>query len=142
VNFEHSIDEKEWMAVRKVAEDRTDVQAERISHGRHPAQWSIGSVGAAYCGNIVTPAGWCIKKLLQEHIDPLSSLQRLLYAYSRYSLLLVFQAMDAAGKDSAIFYVMSGVNPQGCNVHSFKHRRMELQQIRAQLSKENAGIQA
>jgi hypothetical protein len=72
VNFEHSIDEKEWMAVRKVAEDRTDVQAERISHGRHPAQWSIGSVGAAYCGNIV----------------------------------------------------------------------MELQQIRAQLSKENAGIQA
>jgi polyphosphate kinase 2 (PPK2 family) len=82
------------------------------------------------------------KKLQQEHIDQLSSLQRLLYAYNRYSVLLVFQAMDAAGKDSAISHVMSGVNPQGCNVHSFKHRRMELQQIRAQLSKENAGIQA
>jgi PPK2 family polyphosphate:nucleotide phosphotransferase len=61
------------------------------------------------------------KKLLQGHVEQLSSLQRLLYAYNRYSLLLIFQAMDAAGKDGAISHVMSGVNPQGCRVYSFKH---------------------
>jgi PPK2 family polyphosphate:nucleotide phosphotransferase len=60
------------------------------------------------------------KKLLQEHVDQLSSLQRLHYAYNRYALVLIFQGMDAAGKDSAIAHVMSGVNPQGCRVHSFK----------------------
>jgi hypothetical protein len=48
-------------------------------------------------------------------------LQRLLYAHDRYSLLVIFQAMDAAGKDGAIRHVMSGVNPQGCQVFSFKH---------------------
>lgn len=47
--------------------------------------------------------------------------QRMLYAHNRHALLVIFQAMDAAGKDSAIRHVMSGVNPQGCQVHSFKH---------------------
>jgi PPK2 family polyphosphate:nucleotide phosphotransferase len=61
------------------------------------------------------------KKILQEHVEKLSSLQRLLYADNRYSLLLIFQAMDAAGKDGAIAHIMSGVNPQGCRVYSFKH---------------------
>ena len=61
------------------------------------------------------------QKLLKEHVDQLSSLQRLHYAYNRYALLLIFQAMDAAGKDGAIAHVMSGVNPQGCQVFSFKH---------------------
>jgi PPK2 family polyphosphate:nucleotide phosphotransferase len=61
------------------------------------------------------------KELLQKHVGQLSSLQRLHYAYNRYSLLLIFQAMDAAGKDGAIAHVMSGVNPQGCRVYSFKH---------------------
>ena len=51
----------------------------------------------------------------------MSRRQDLLYAYGRYSLLLIFQAMDAAGKDGAIKHVMSGVNPQGCQVMSFKH---------------------
>src|SRR6185437_1029654 len=55
------------------------------------------------------------------HIDTLSKLQNLLYADDRYAVLLIFQAMDAAGKDSAIKHVMSGVNPQGCPVYSFKH---------------------
>lgn len=59
--------------------------------------------------------------LLQQHVEDLSSLQRLLYASNRYALLLIFQAMDAAGKDGAIAHVMSGVNPQGCQVFSFKH---------------------
>ena len=61
------------------------------------------------------------KKILAQHIKELSSLQNLLYASNRYSVLLIFQAMDAAGKDSAIKHVMSGVNPQGCQVFSFKH---------------------
>ena len=58
--------------------------------------------------------------LLGEHVEELSSLQRLLYASNRYALLLIFQAMDAAGKDGSIRHVMSGVNPQGCQVFSFK----------------------
>ena len=61
------------------------------------------------------------KKCLHKHVDELSSLQRLHYASNRYALLLIFQAMDAAGKDGAIRHVMSGVNPQGCQVFSFKH---------------------
>jgi PPK2 family polyphosphate:nucleotide phosphotransferase len=62
---------------------------------------------------------------LQEHIQKLTELQNLLYASNRYALLLIFQAMDAAGKDSAIKHVMSGVNPQGCQVYSFKHPSSE-----------------
>jgi PPK2 family polyphosphate:nucleotide phosphotransferase len=68
------------------------------------------------------------QKLLKKHVEELSSLQQLLYASSRYALLLIFQAMDAAGKDGAIRHVMSGVNPQGCQVFSYKHpSAMELQ---------------
>src|SRR5579862_5442024 len=64
-------------------------------------------------------------ELLHEHIQELSSQQSLLYASNCYALLLIFQAMDAAGKDSAIKHVMSGVNPQGCQVFSFKHPSAE-----------------
>jgi PPK2 family polyphosphate:nucleotide phosphotransferase len=61
------------------------------------------------------------RQLLAEHVAQLSALQQLQYASNRYSLLLIFQAMDAAGKDGAIRHVMSGVNPQGCKVFSFTH---------------------
>ena len=61
------------------------------------------------------------QKLLRDHVAQLSSLQQLLYASNRYAVLLIFQAMDAAGKDGAIRHVMSGVNPQGCHVFSYKH---------------------
>src|SRR6185295_7443424 len=61
------------------------------------------------------------ESLLAEHVRKLSKQQVLLYASDTYSLLLIFQAMDAAGKDSVIKHVMSGVNPQGCQVFSFKH---------------------
>jgi PPK2 family polyphosphate:nucleotide phosphotransferase len=61
------------------------------------------------------------RNLLKDHVAQLSSLQQLLYASNRYALLLIFQAMDAAGKDGAINHVMSGVNPQGCQVFSYKH---------------------
>ena len=59
--------------------------------------------------------------LLGKHVAALSSQQELLYASNRYAILLIFQAMDAAGKDGAIAHVMSGVNPQGCQVFSYKH---------------------
>ena len=60
------------------------------------------------------------QELLAEHVEKLSSLQQLHYASNRYALLLIFQGMDAGGKDGAIRHVMSGVNPQGCQVFSFK----------------------
>ena len=61
------------------------------------------------------------RRLLDGHVSRLSDLQQLHYACNRYALLLIFQAMDAAGKDGAIQHVMSGINPQGCQVYSFKH---------------------
>jgi len=61
------------------------------------------------------------EELLAKHVARLSELQTRLYAHDRYALLLIFQAMDAAGKDGAIRHIMSGVNPQGCQVYSFKH---------------------
>ena len=54
------------------------------------------------------------ESLLEKHIEKLKGLQDLLFACNRYALLLIFQAMDTAGKDGAIKHVMSGVNPQGC----------------------------
>jgi PPK2 family polyphosphate:nucleotide phosphotransferase len=65
------------------------------------------------------------KKLLEEHVRDLSALQNLHYASNRHALLLIFQGMDAAGKDGAIRHVMSGVNPQGCEVFSFKQPSAE-----------------
>jgi PPK2 family polyphosphate:nucleotide phosphotransferase len=65
------------------------------------------------------------QKVLGEHVEELSSLQRLHYASNRYALLLIFQGMDGAGKDGAIRYVMSGVDPQGCEVSSFKQPSAE-----------------
>jgi len=61
------------------------------------------------------------QELLQQHVKQLSARQELLYASSSYAVLLIFQAMDAAGKDGVIAHVMSGVNPQGCQVFSYKH---------------------
>jgi PPK2 family polyphosphate:nucleotide phosphotransferase len=65
------------------------------------------------------------KEFLAADVGELSSLQRLLYASNGYSVLLIFQAMDAAGKDGAISHVLTGVNPQGCEVYSFKHPSAE-----------------
>ena len=65
------------------------------------------------------------KDLLTSDVEELSALQRLLYASNDYSVLLIFQAMDAAGKDGAISHVLAGVNQQGCEVFSFKHPSAE-----------------
>ncbi|MEO1088682.1 MAG: polyphosphate kinase 2 family protein, partial [Acidobacteriota bacterium] len=67
-----------------------------------------------------TPKRKELKDQLEEEVEALHDLQRMLYAQDRHALLLVFQAMDAAGKDSTIRAVMSGVNPAGCQVFSFK----------------------
>jgi PPK2 family polyphosphate:nucleotide phosphotransferase len=64
-------------------------------------------------------------EFMHEHVRKLSAMQDLLYAHNRYAVLLIFQAMDAAGKDSAIKHVLSGVNPQGCEVFSFKQPSAE-----------------
>jgi PPK2 family polyphosphate:nucleotide phosphotransferase len=60
-------------------------------------------------------------EILAEHVKHMRTRQDLLFAHHRYALLVIFQALDAAGKDGAIKHVMSGVNPQGCQVYSFKH---------------------
>jgi PPK2 family polyphosphate:nucleotide phosphotransferase len=65
------------------------------------------------------------RELLAEHVEKLDALQRLHYASNRYALLLILQGMDAAGKDGAIRHIMSGVNPQGCEVFSFKQPTAE-----------------
>jgi PPK2 family polyphosphate:nucleotide phosphotransferase len=65
------------------------------------------------------------QKLLGNHVEELSSLQQLHYASNRYALLLIFQGIDSAGKDGAIRHVMSGVNPEGCEVFSFKQPSAE-----------------
>ncbi len=65
------------------------------------------------------------EELLNQHVEKLSSLQGLHYASHHYSMLLIFQGMDGAGKDGAIRHVMSGVNPEGCEVFSFKQPSAE-----------------
>jgi PPK2 family polyphosphate:nucleotide phosphotransferase len=83
--------------------------------------------GKKFCLSDVDPADtWKIKsekkatELLEQSVQLLSEFQEKLYAHNQWALLLIFQAMDAAGKDSTIKHVMSGVNPQGCEVRSFK----------------------
>ncbi|MEO0481961.1 MAG: polyphosphate kinase 2 family protein [Planctomycetota bacterium] len=67
-----------------------------------------------------TPSKKDLEHALEDEVDQIAKLQRVLYAEDQWSLLLVFQAMDAAGKDGTIRAVLSGVNPAGCQVHSFK----------------------
>src|SRR5439155_21616050 len=69
---------------------------------------------------------------LQIGVEALAELQDMLYAQDRWAVLLIFQASDAAGKDGAIENVMSGVNPQGCEVYSFQQRRAVVRRARRQ----------
>jgi polyphosphate kinase 2 (PPK2 family) len=79
------------------------------------------------------------QELLREHAEELSSLQRLHYASNRYAVLLIFQAMDAAGKDGAIRHVMSGVNPQGLLNPAFRGQTDTKCRIQQQLEFEKSG---
>jgi PPK2 family polyphosphate:nucleotide phosphotransferase len=65
------------------------------------------------------------KEILEDQVKKMSSLQELLYACDRYAVLLIFQGMDSAGKDGAIRHVLSGINPEGCQVASFKQPSAE-----------------
>jgi PPK2 family polyphosphate:nucleotide phosphotransferase len=82
-------------------------------------RFRLGDFDAADCCGLDVDKGDA-KDILEDDVKRMSDLQERLYAEDRWSLLLIFQAMDAAGKDGAIKHVMSGVNPQGCQVHSFK----------------------
>jgi PPK2 family polyphosphate:nucleotide phosphotransferase len=88
-----------------------------VTNGR---KFRLGDVNPGDTGDLKLEDKPRAKEALQHGVQALASLQDMLYAQDRWAVLLVFQAMDAAGKDSAIKHVMSGVNPQGCQVASFK----------------------
>ncbi len=89
----------------------------RIDLASQPTTWTGTPAMAALSERKLKKSA---KKFLKARVADLADAQERLYADDRYSLLLIFQARDAAGKDSTIKHVMSGVNPQGCQVHSFK----------------------
>jgi PPK2 family polyphosphate:nucleotide phosphotransferase len=96
------------------ADLRRLVQALRVSRGRG---FSLARRRTDWTGGLDKASA---RELLEQGVETLSQHQTRLYAHDTYSVLLIFQAMDAAGKDSTIKHVMSGVNPQGCQVYSFK----------------------
>ena len=89
----------------------------RVTDGK---EFRLKDFDPADTGNLATEDKPRAKEALQTGIEALAGLQDMLYAQDRWSVLLIFQAMDAAGKDGAIKHVMSGINPQGCQVASFK----------------------
>ena len=89
----------------------------RITNGK---KFRLKDVDPADTGDLKSADKPRAKEALQNGVEALAELQDVLYAQDRWSLLLIFQAMDAAGKDGTIKHVMSGVNPQGCQVSSFK----------------------
>jgi PPK2 family polyphosphate:nucleotide phosphotransferase len=89
----------------------------RITNGK---KFRLKDIDPADTGDLKAQDKSRAKEALQIGVQALSELQDVLYAQDRWSLLLIFQAMDAAGKDGAIKHVMSGINPQGCQVFSFK----------------------
>jgi PPK2 family polyphosphate:nucleotide phosphotransferase len=93
------------------------MKAYRVTDGK---RFRLKDVDPADTGWLGSEAKQESRDLLQTGIVRLSKLQEKLYAQDRWALLVIFQAMDAAGKDSTIKHVMSGVNPQGCQVYSFK----------------------
>ncbi len=99
--------------------DRSHKFAEpyRVTNGKG---FRLKDVDPADTGDATSEDKPRAKELLETGIQALAELQDVLYAQDRWSVLLIFQAMDAAGKDGAIKHVMSGVNPQGCQVYSFK----------------------
>lgn len=89
----------------------------RINRGK---KFRLKDFDPADTGNLKSDDKPKAQEMLATGIEAMSDLQNMLYAQDRWTLLLIFQAMDAAGKDGAIKHVMSGINPQGCEVYSFK----------------------
>jgi PPK2 family polyphosphate:nucleotide phosphotransferase len=96
---------------------RRFVKPFRISDGK---RFRLKDIDPADTGHLESADAEAAKEALKDGIERLAEFQNMLYAQDRWSLLLVFQAMDAAGKDGTIKHVMSGVNPQGVQVYSFK----------------------
>ena len=96
------------------AADRAYIDPFRIDD---PEKFHLTTHKTAQKGDLDKDAA---KAFLEDNVKRLAELQDRLYAENRWSLLVIFQGLDAAGKDSAVEHVMSGVNPQGCEVHSFK----------------------
>ena len=93
---------------KKVIEKLRVRPGEKVSLKRHRTDWTAGVEKAD------------ARRLLVEGVQQLALQQEMLYAQDTYAVLMIFQAMDAAGKDGTIKHVMSGINPQGCQVFSFK----------------------
>jgi PPK2 family polyphosphate:nucleotide phosphotransferase len=91
--------------------------AYRVTHGKG---FRLSDVDPADTHGIKSEEKLNASQALQQSVEAIARLQEKLYAQDKWALLLVFQAMDAAGKDGTIKHVLSGVNPQGCDVHSFK----------------------
>jgi PPK2 family polyphosphate:nucleotide phosphotransferase len=89
----------------------------RVTDGK---KFRLKDVDPSDTGEVTSEDKPRAKELLEDGVEVLAELQDVLYAQDQWSILLIFQAMDAAGKDGAIKHVMSGVNPQGCQVFSFK----------------------
>ncbi len=89
----------------------------RISNG---GKFRLKDVDPGDTGDLTSEDKPAAKEGLAMGVTALTEMQEMLYAQDKWSVLLIFQAMDAAGKDGAIRHVMSGVNPQGCQVYSFK----------------------
>lgn len=87
---------------------------------RVPAETKVRLRKWATTAQLASKSKHQYRKILEHHVEQLSRLQEIHYAANRYALLLIFQGMDASGKDGAIRHVMSGINPQGCQVTSFK----------------------
>lgn len=108
-----------------------DKLAERLAQLDFAAKYRVPSDGSFKVPSAATfpdpelPTGKQAKDLLEDVVDSLEDLQDVLYADGRYAILCVFQAMDASGKDSTIKAVLSGVNPAGCQVYSFKQPSKE-----------------
>lgn len=103
------------------------LQSHEKGHFKRPAcqtrkQHSVSDFDPSFTGKLSKQDA---KDQLAQDIEKLSELQSMLYAQDRYSILIIFQAMDAAGKDGTIKHVMSGINPQGCQVFSFKQPSAE-----------------
>jgi polyphosphate kinase 2 (PPK2 family) len=99
---------------------RRFAQPYRIDNGE---RFRLDAVDPGDRGDLTAEDKPRAQEALRAGTEALAELQDRLYAQDRWAVLLVFQAIDAAGKDSAIKHVMSGVNPQGCQVYSFKSRQ-------------------
>jgi PPK2 family polyphosphate:nucleotide phosphotransferase len=107
----------DWSLEETVERARVLARPYRVKEGD---KFRLKDIDPGDTGDLKSEDKTAAKEALQQGIETLAELQDRLYAQDRWALLLIFQAMDAAGKDGAIKHVMSGVNPQGCQVFSFK----------------------